>query len=346
LFVTRADSGGETAWPRDRDALSGPKVIALHRTDRGRFALDEAGEWQPSNRATVVTARVQDASVAYLCGLLNSELLDLWYAVRGRVPWHVRRDYEPKPMKAMPYRHVPHPSGWIPGPEVAEMQRALESGDTNTTVEASERVRASIGSPTGDADAVAAIEHLVRTITSNRIALLRLREVAPELSQAVKSPWRTGGVTVDPAAILAEHPAAEVRSVRVDPTLTVTFATDGVLGRARLESGALVFSHARKPTARVEGPDDRLALLAKVVQARRLMPDDLRSTKIPLDLDAFAARVGERQREIDDLLVVGRALVEAVERIVCRLYGVPDPLAELVVLSAVARSGMVAQPDD
>jgi hypothetical protein len=132
----------------------------------------------------------------------------------------------------------------------------------------------------------------------------------------------------------------------VDPTLTVTFATDGVLGRARLESGALVFSHARKPTARVEGPDDRLALLAKVVQARRLMPDDLRSTKIPLDLDAFAARVGERQREIDDLLVVGRALVEAVERIVCRLYGVPDPLAELVVLSAVARSGMVAQPDD
>ena len=33
----------ETAWPRDREMLSGPKLIALHRTDRGRFALDESG---------------------------------------------------------------------------------------------------------------------------------------------------------------------------------------------------------------------------------------------------------------------------------------------------------------
>ena len=33
----------ETAWPRDRDTLAGPKVIALYRTDRGRFAVDEGG---------------------------------------------------------------------------------------------------------------------------------------------------------------------------------------------------------------------------------------------------------------------------------------------------------------
>ena len=96
----------ETAWPRDRRALLGPKVIALYRTDRGRFALDEHGDWQPSNKTTIVTPGEEGLSVAYLCGLLNSELLDLWYAVRGKTPWHVRRNYEPKPMNEMPYRHV------------------------------------------------------------------------------------------------------------------------------------------------------------------------------------------------------------------------------------------------
>src|SRR5207247_1125734 len=68
----------ETAWPRNREMLLGPKVIALHRTDRGRFALDETGEWQPSNKTTILAPRVPGLSVAYLCAVLNSELLDLW----------------------------------------------------------------------------------------------------------------------------------------------------------------------------------------------------------------------------------------------------------------------------
>lgn len=94
----------ETCWPRNPNDLNAPKVIALHRTDRGRFALDEAGEWSPSGRMSVVIGRRSDAPVAYLCGLLNSELLDLWYAVRGRRPRDIWRDYEPKPMGEIPYR--------------------------------------------------------------------------------------------------------------------------------------------------------------------------------------------------------------------------------------------------
>ncbi len=94
----------ETCWPRKRRDLEAPKVIALHRTDRGRFALDEAGVWSPSGRMCVVVARETEGPVAYLCGLLNSELLDLWYALRGRRPRDIWRDYEPKPMGEMPYR--------------------------------------------------------------------------------------------------------------------------------------------------------------------------------------------------------------------------------------------------
>ncbi len=336
----------ETAWPRDRATLLGPKVIALYRTDRGRFAVDEDGDWQPSIKTTIATPREQGLSVAYLCGLLNSELLDLWYAVRGKTPRDIWRNYEPKPMNEMPYRHVALPPGWTAGSKVAALHSALTASATQAALGSAEQVRTAVGSPAGDADALAAIEHLVRAIAANRTALLRLRPIAPELTRAVKNPWRTHGVSVDPAAVLAEVPPAQLRSVRLDTSLTLRISTDGVLGRHRLETGALVFSHARKPTARVEGPDDRLALLASVVGSSRLMPDDLRSTKLPLSLHAFGARVAERQREVDDLLLTGRALVEAVERLVCRLYGVPDPLTELVVLSAVTRAGTVANTDD
>jgi hypothetical protein len=112
----------ETAWPRGAADLAAPKVIALYRTDRGRFALDEEGDWQPSIKTTVIVGREPAAPVAYLCGVLNSELLDLWYAVRGKTPWHVRRNYEPKRMNEMPYRR---PNGDDRAERVGELVRAI-----------------------------------------------------------------------------------------------------------------------------------------------------------------------------------------------------------------------------
>ncbi|MGH2934884.1 MAG: HsdM family class I SAM-dependent methyltransferase [Gaiellaceae bacterium] len=129
LLTTRAEIARnmrrhwwETAWPRDAREMSTPKVIALYRTDRGRFALDEAGDWQPSIKSTLAIGRGKDAPVAYLCGLLNSELLDLWYAVRGKTPWHVRRNYEPKRMNEMPYRP---PDGDPRADEIADLVRSI-----------------------------------------------------------------------------------------------------------------------------------------------------------------------------------------------------------------------------
>src|SRR6185437_14383342 len=117
----------ECAWPRARDDMLAPKVIALYRTDRGRFALDETGEWQPSIKATLAVGRAQNAPVAYLCGLLNSELIDLWYAVRGKTPWHVRRNYEPKRMNEIPYRR---PDGDPRADEVANLVRMIAANRT------------------------------------------------------------------------------------------------------------------------------------------------------------------------------------------------------------------------
>lgn len=92
LLATRADLVANPAkkwWEahrfRDERDMHAPKVIALYRTDRGRFALDETGEWQPSIKSTLIVGRALDAPVAYLCGLANSELLDLWYGSAERI---------------------------------------------------------------------------------------------------------------------------------------------------------------------------------------------------------------------------------------------------------------------
>jgi hypothetical protein len=76
------------------------------------------------------------------------------------------------------------------------------------------------------------------------------------------------------------------------------------------------------------------------------MPDELRAVRVPVSLDALYAEVERCQADVDLLLDSGRRLVEAVERLVCRLYDLPDALTELVVARAVARSGTMAMTDD
>nr|HMS73584.1 hypothetical protein [Baekduia sp.] len=184
-------------------------------------------------------------------------------------------------------------------------------------------------------------------IAANRRALLPLRPLAPELTRAVKNPWRTHGVDVDPRGVLASLPASEVRSVRIDPAVTLSIETDGVLGKPKLDGDTLRFTHSRKNTATVEGPYDRLVFLERTLPTdQRLMPDDLRSAVLPIDLDAFAEALAVRQDGIDELLAAGRAYVEAAERLVCALYGVSDALTERVIESAVARAGVIESADD
>jgi hypothetical protein len=67
---------------------------------------------------------------------------------------------------------------------------------------------------------------------------------------------------------------------------------------------------------------------------------------MPADLVAFGQEIARHQDEIDGLLAAGRQLVEAVERLVCALYGLPEALTESVVESAVSRAGTIAQDDD
>jgi len=282
----------ETAWPRDSDELAAPKVIALYRTDRGRFALDESGDWKPGKKCTVVVGRAEDAPVAYLCGLLNSELLDLWYAVRGKNPRDVWRNYEPKRMNEMPYRR---PEGDSRAEEIAE---------------------------------------LVHEIAANRRALLRHRPVVRDLGRIVKDPWKSGPVTIDRAALVAELRKRETLSVRLDPSLTVEGKPAGK--RRREAPDALAFRRGGNETGHVTGDPARLDLLAEIIGT--CAADDVGSILLPKDVVALVRLADERATSVSQLLAEGREKVERVERLVCALYGLPDELTEAVVQHAIERA--------
>ena len=315
--------------------MRAPKVIALYRTDRGRFAMDETGACQPSNKTTICTAREDGMSVAYLTGLLNSELLDLFYAIRSKNPRDVWRNYEPKPMARIPYRHVARVTTDHPAIDV------LRTSD-NLMLECD----ALLAERSDPGVLAAALEIVVRAIADNRSALLPHRVVARELRATIKDPWSTLAPSLDEAALIAELPKAATVSVRIDPALELEIRGEGRLGRPQLASGALQYRFSRSVTATVTGPEDRLQLLARITEGMRSsLADDLALVVLPKDLPAFAATLADRAAAVDGMLEEGRQLVERAERIVCRLYEVPAELEDEVVASAVARADR-RRPDE
>lgn len=329
----------ETAWPREKGELAGPKVIALYRTDRGRFSVDEDGSWQPSIKTTLATPREEGLSVAYLCGLLNSELLDVWYGVRGKTPRDVWRNYEPKPMNEMPYRHIPHPEVPDRG-RLDALAAALHDDETTRATELTAEVEAAVRvDPDNPAEAAAAVELLVRAIAANRRSLLPLRNRFPDLGRVVKNPWSTPELEPDPAAFLGAIPDDQTISVRLDERLTTTIETDGPLGRPKESDGTLAFRRQRTETAKVEGEADRLALLNSAIAAvKKPMPDDLLQQVLPKDMDAYRELVAADTERLSRGLVAGRKMVEMVERLVCTLYAVPEDLTEEIIVHAIKRA--------
>lgn len=329
----------ETTWPRDKQQLRQPKVIALYRTDRGRFALDEAGDWQPSIKTTLAIPKEDGLSVAYLCGLLNSELLDLWYAVRGKTPWHVRRNYEPKPMGPMPYRHVDGIAD-AGGQRLTRLDSALAK-DAGAAAAVAGAIGAELAEGVDGAErlAAAAIERLVRAIAANRRELLPYRSRFPGLGRVVKDPWSVGPIEASRPAYVADLKPAQTISVRLDPSLDLTIENEGALGRGTLVKGAIQFRHGRQDSARVAGPEPQLALLSELVaQLERPRTADLGTVLLPKDPDELAAHLDAETATVARLLDNGRTLVEACERLICRLHGLPPELEDEVVAHALTRA--------
>jgi hypothetical protein len=172
----------------------------------------------------------------------------------------------------------------------------------------------------------------------------------PELSAAVKDPWRTGPLSVDARRLVTSIASVETVSVRLDSSLRVDMGTDGTLGSLRWEGSDLVFRRGRQVTARVTGAPERLRQVEMAVGGnKRLLPDDLLRLPLPRDAEAFASTVAAREAEVHGLMDHGRLLVEAAERIVCRLYRVPPDLEDAVIdhahRRAASRSTSETEPE-
>jgi hypothetical protein len=330
--------------------MRAPKVIGVHRTDRGRFAFDLSGRWQSGKSGVILTSPAEgdNAPLELLSGYLNSELLDLWYGVRGRTPRDIWRDYEPKPMGGIPYRHVDL-AGKGKGSQLKKLESALKKSDAEGAAGSAALIAADLreAGDTGLAsdapqavEAGRALEAVVRALADNRRALLPYRDRFPQLTRVVKDPWSTEAVDPVPDAFVAAMPVRKRASVRVDPELTCSIDTDGALGRGTLDGDALVFTYRRQPVARVEGPRGKLMLLGELVAlaAKRTMPEELLATEVPRDIEDFQAAVEGAAAEVKSLIASGRVLVEAAERLVCALYAIPADLEEEVVAHAAARA--------
>lgn len=334
----------ETAWARDKTKLRGPKVVALYRAARGRFALDESGDWQPSNKSTLCVPKHDGLSVAYLCGLLNSELLDLWFAVRGKTPWHVRRNYEPKHMRRIPYRHV----ALLPSDDARAQRAVAAEGDPDAVLALAGEAAGALTADPGEAPfAARALEAVVRAVAANRRALLPHRAEARLLGRVVKDPWCTAVPPLDASVVVAAFPQRERVSLRLDPELALGGTADGPVGTAVRQGEHLAFSYRRHETVRVSGPAARLDLLEQLVAGRpRPLLGELEAIELPRDLDAYRAELARREAVIERLLVEGRDLVERAERLVCRLYGCSAELEEAVIARAAARAASTLAIND
>ncbi len=325
-------------------------MIALYRTDRGRFALDEDGSWQPSIKTTLVIPKTDGLSVAYCCGLLNSELLDLWYGVRGKTPRDVWRNYEPKPMAEIPYRDVDL-TREVDEPHLTELAKLTEalSGSGMRGKPSTSAMRSALGcepgarvsrrTTTSPSRQPKRSSSSSRAIADNRQSLLTFRDRFPELDRVVKDPWSVGPVEADEAAALAAAPTNEVVSIRTDPELDVKIETDGPLGKPRLGGDGLEMVYKKNVVAAIKGPEAKLALVDRLLgSGKRVLPKDLEAILVPKDLKRFEAAMAADHATTDGLLADGRLLVEAAERLTCRLYGVAPELEDEVVLHASKRA--------
>lgn len=194
--------------------------------------------------------------------------------------------------------------------------------------------------PYRHADAVEAapLEAVVRAIADNRRSILPHREAFAGLGATVKDPWRTTAPAPNEGVLLAGLRAAQRRSLRIDPTLTLSVSAEP-LGRAEWDGSRLTFVYKRTTTGEVTGPPELLTLLARLLHGRTgLRREAVERVELPSDSNAFSALVEDRQATVQTLLDEGRRLVEEAERLVCDLYDVPSELEEAVVAHAAQRA--------
>ncbi len=87
-------------WPRSESLFTGPKLLCPHRAARNTFAYSETPAFASAD-VYFVTGLPDPRHFAWLAGMLNSRILDFWFAHRGKRKGGLR-EYYATPLKGIP----------------------------------------------------------------------------------------------------------------------------------------------------------------------------------------------------------------------------------------------------
>jgi hypothetical protein len=95
----------ELHWPRDQGVLEGEKLVTPRRAAENRFAYVTGEFYENSDLAMLLPRNGVREGLKYLLALLNSAVLDFWYAHRGKRKGRMREFYR-TPLEAVPIRRI------------------------------------------------------------------------------------------------------------------------------------------------------------------------------------------------------------------------------------------------
>ncbi|MEJ7715848.1 MAG: Eco57I restriction-modification methylase domain-containing protein [Thermoleophilaceae bacterium] len=208
------------------------------RRDRRLAALDQDHALHP---------REEGLSVAYLGGLLNSELLDLWYAVRGKIPGTSGATTSPSRWRGCPTATSSGSPTCGVGPTgpASTTRWAPATPPAPRRLPASWQLRARRASWQGRWSCSSGRSQT----TAGGCSLCAT--CSPSLLGRVKDPWRARIPPLSEPGGIRALLARDTASVRIDPELNLRIDTDGPLGRGAMAEHGLVFTRARRTTAEV-----------------------------------------------------------------------------------------------
>ena len=321
------------AWSRDEALLQGPKLIVSYRDYRNNFVYDESGLFGLSGMYFIATKAESAISLKYISALLNSKLLDLWYAHRGKRKGK-QREYVERPINDIPIRRIQ----FDPPTDEAIKQAALDSLKTHLDADDYGAAYTALHQAfdAGQEDVVhdGLVALVDQTIvlktglaTYNRYFGTRLTRL--EESEPLPE--------IEPLSVLQGLPAAEQWSIEIHIQNGTLSATQNLFGvhndfyfhriKASDDTSITLRARGRKAdTLTLSGDPALIGYLKAVLPAQREQSwRNAKKTPVPKDVTVYQDEAQHIIQAVTHIRsqVAGRQVV--IDQVVLDLYGITDP---------------------
>ncbi|TEU18194.1 MAG: hypothetical protein E3J21_06555 [Anaerolineales bacterium] len=332
------------AWSRDEALLQGPKLIVSYRGSGNNFVYDESGSFGLSGMYFIATKAKSAISIKYISALLNSKLLDFWYAHKGKRKGK-QREYVERPINDIPIRGI----SFDPPTEEAARRAVLDSLKAHLDAGDYDAAYATLHQAldAGQEDAVhdglvELVDQIIALKTdlatynhhfSTRLTRLEENDPLPE---------------IEPLAVLQGLPATEQWSVDMHIQNGTLSATQDLFGarddfyfhrvKASTTTSITLQARGRKAdTLTLSGDRALIGYLKAVLPAKQgQFWRDVKKTLMPKDIGVYQDETQHIVNIVADIRnkVAGRQAV--IDWLVLDLYGITGPDDRKLVLGKTA----------